>query len=153
MARGISTVHLIGNLGHDPSIKDVSGAKVAEFSLAVNRGKRGEEHTDWYRLSLWRGLADIAEQYLGKGSPVYVEGELTLRAYTGRDGKERTSADVNVSRLAMLGSAEDRARGPQEAPGAANGSAGGDTTPPPREEGDPGPSREPGDDVADDLPF
>jgi single-strand DNA-binding protein len=108
MARGEATVHLIGNLGHKPSIKDAKGVKVAEVSLAVNRGKRGEEHTDWFRLSLWRGLADVAEQYLDKGSPVYVSGELSLREYTGRDGKERTSAEVNVQRLVMLGDGSKR---------------------------------------------
>jgi single-strand DNA-binding protein len=157
MAYGIASIHLVGNLGHAPSLKEVNGAKVAEFSLAVNRGRKGEEKTDWYRLTLWRGLAEIAEKYLAKGSPIYAEGELALREYQGRDGTTKFAADVNVSRLAMLGSkpdgepGQDRTRDPQEAPGSTNGTHSSEQ-PASGADGDPGPSRAPGEDD-DDLPF
>ena len=104
----MNKVILIGRLGKDPELQVTpDGTPVTKFSLAVNRysktgsGERKEE-TDWYNISAWRGLAEIAEKYLHKGSKVYIEGRLQQRKYTGNDGIQRTSIDVTVTEMEML---------------------------------------------------
>lgn len=99
---------LIGNLGKDPELQVTNeGTPVTKFSLAVNRnvktstGERKEE-TDWFNIVTWRQLAEICERYLHKGSKVYVEGRLTMRKYTDKNGIERTSVEVIASDMEML---------------------------------------------------
>lgn len=109
MARGYSRVILVGNLGADPDMKYLqSGDAVTNFSLAVNRRRRGSDgnqvdETDWYRINCFRRNAEIADQYLHKGSKVMVDGQLSIRQYTGNDGTERTSVEVTCDNLVMLG--------------------------------------------------
>ena len=104
----MNKIILIGRLGKDPELQVTpDGTPVTKFSLAVNRysksgsGERKEE-TDWYNVSAWRGLAEISEKYLHKGSKVYIEGRLSQRKYTGNDGIQRTSIDVTVTEMEML---------------------------------------------------
>ena len=84
---GVNKVILVGNLGKDPEVRHLeNGATVANFSLATtesykdrNTGERRDQ-TEWHNVVLWRGLADIAEKYLKKGSPVYIEGKSRTRS-------------------------------------------------------------------------
>lgn len=104
----MNKIILIGRLGKDPELSVTpDGTPVTKFSLAVNRysksssGERKEE-TDWYNVSAWRNQAEVAEKYLHKGSKVYIEGRLSQRKYTDRDGIQRTSIDVTVTDLELL---------------------------------------------------
>ncbi|HEX7103952.1 MAG TPA: single-stranded DNA-binding protein [Nitrolancea sp.] len=108
MSRGLNKIILIGNLGRDPEMRFTpSGKPVTDFSLAVSRRRRspdGEfvDETEWFRINCWDRLAEIADQYLSKGSKVYVEGRIHLHRYTGNDGQERASLDVTATELMML---------------------------------------------------
>lgn len=114
MSRGFSRVILVGNLGRDPEMRYLpSGDPVVNFTMAVNRRRRGQDgnwqdETDWYRVNCFRRNAEIADQYLRKGSQVLVEGQLQIRQYTGNDGVERTSVEVNCDNFTMLGSRDDQ---------------------------------------------
>lgn len=104
---------LVGNLGRDPEMRYLpSGDPVVNFTIAVNRRRRGQDgnwmdETDWYRVNCFRRNAEIADQYLRRGTKVLVEGQLQIRQYTGNDGVERTSVEVNCDNFTMLGSRED----------------------------------------------
>ncbi len=108
MSRGLNKIMLIGNLGRDPEMRFTpSGSPVTEFTLAVNRRYRssnGEQmdETEWFRIICWNKLAEIADQYLSKGTQVYVDGRFHSRKYTGNDGTERTSNEVTVNELIIL---------------------------------------------------
>jgi single-strand DNA-binding protein len=104
----LNKIMLIGNLGKDPEMNVTSdGTPFTKFTLAVNRrtksssGERHEE-TDWFNIVAWRQLAEICNTYLHKGSKVYIEGRLTQRKYTDKNGVERTSVDVIASEMEML---------------------------------------------------
>ena len=106
----LNKIMLIGNLGRDPELQVTSdGTPVTKFSLAVNRysksstGERREE-TEWFNIVAWRQLAEICERYLHKGSKVYIEGRLTQRKYTDREGVQRTAVDVIANDMQMLDS-------------------------------------------------
>lgn len=109
----LNKVELIGNLGADPDIKHLpDGGQIANLRLATSERWRdkttGEpvERTEWHRVSLFGKLAEIAGQYLGKGSKVYVEGQLRTRKWQAQDGTDRYSTEVVLSgfggRLIML---------------------------------------------------
>lgn len=108
MSRGLNKIMLIGNLGRDPEMRFTpSGKPVTDFSLAVSRRHRSPEgetidETEWFRINCWDRLAEIADQYLTKGSKIYVEGRVHLHRYTGNDGQERSSLDVTATELMML---------------------------------------------------
>jgi single-strand DNA-binding protein len=129
MVRGLSKIIVIGNLGGDPEMRYTSnGDPVTGFSVAVNRNFRtrdGEnrEETEWFRVSAWGRLAEVSNQYLTKGSAVYVEGRFSSRRYTGNDGQERTSNDIRASEVVFLprGDADGDGGG-----GAYRGNRGGD---------------------------
>ena len=112
MATGVNKVILIGNLGRDPEIQRLeSGVKKAAFSLAtteVYKNKEGEkvEHTEWHNIVLWRGLADVAENYLKKGSTIYLEGRIRKREYVDKDGVKRYITDILGDVMNMLGKKE-----------------------------------------------
>lgn len=102
MSRDLSKAYLVGNVGGDPETRTVGdGTKVASFSLAVNRKRGQEEHTDWYRVSAWRGLADVVERYVRKGSRVMVDGPLSIRQYES-NGKQGTSVELDARDLVLL---------------------------------------------------
>ena len=108
MANGVNKVILIGNLGKDPEITRLeSGVKKASFSLAtteVYRNKEGEKvsHTEWHNIVLWRGLAEVAENYLKKGNTVFVEGRIRRREYEDKDGIKRYVTDILGDNMTML---------------------------------------------------
>jgi len=104
----LNKIMLIGNLGRDPEMNVTGdGTPFTRFSLAVSRsyksntGERREE-TEWFNIVAWRQLAETCNTYLHKGSKVYIEGRLTQRKYTDKNGVERTSVDVIASDMEML---------------------------------------------------
>jgi single-strand DNA-binding protein len=108
MSRGLNKVQIIGNLGRDPEMKYTnSGQPVAQFTVAVNRNRKGPdgqatEETEWFRIVAWEKLAETCNEYLRKGSKVYIEGRLQSRKFTGNDGQERTSVEIVASEMLML---------------------------------------------------
>ena len=102
----LNKIMLIGNLGRDPELNVTSdGTPVTKFSLAVSRKlSNGEKETEWFNIVAWRQLAEICERYLHKGSKVYIEGRLTQRKYTDREGVQRTAVDVIANDMRMLDS-------------------------------------------------
>lgn len=107
----LNKIMLIGHLGKDPDFNVTpDGIPVAKFSLAVSRfgsknssGERTKE-TDWFNIVAWRQLAEICEKYLHKGSKVYIEGRLSVRKYTDKEGIQRTAVDVIANDMQMLDS-------------------------------------------------
>ena len=104
-----NSVHLIGNLGMDPEVKEVGkDRKMARFSLATSESHRNEKgekvtETQWHNLIIWGPLANIAEKYLKKGKQIAVEGKLENRHYDDKDGIRKYYTQVNVNDLVMLG--------------------------------------------------
>lgn len=105
----LNKIMLIGNLGRDPELSYTpSGKAVTKFSLAVSRrmpdretGERREE-TTWFNIVAWERLAETMNQYLHKGEKVYIEGRMTSRKYTNKDGVEVTAWDVTATDMQML---------------------------------------------------
>ena len=119
---GINKVILVGNLGTKPEVKYASnGNAITNLSVATSESwtdkstGQKQEKTEWHRVSLFGKLAEIAGQYLDKGSKVYVEGKLQTRKYTDKDGIERWTTDVVVSgfngTLQMLDRRDDSSSG------------------------------------------
>src|SRR6058998_1110082 len=106
----LNKIMLIGNLGKDPEMNYTPGGlAITKFSLAVSRNKKtstGErqEETDWFNIVAMDKRAEICNQYLHKGSKVYIEGRLTQRKYTDKNGIERTSVEVQATDMEMLDS-------------------------------------------------
>ena len=104
----LNKVILIGNLGRDPEVRYLpSGDAVANFSIATSenwkdRNGQRQERTEWHNISMFGRLAEIAGQYLKKGSKVYIEGRIQSRKYTGKDGIERTAYDIVANEMKML---------------------------------------------------
>ena len=109
MAGSFEQLIIIGNVGNDAEKRFTNnGTPVATFSLAVtSRWKDGttnepRERTRWYRVSCWRGLADVVEQYVKKGMSVMVSGTVDANAYMGNDGQPRASLDVTAQNVQFL---------------------------------------------------
>ena len=102
-------VQLIGNLGNNPEIRTLDGGKkMARFSVATNetyRSAKGEKvtETQWHNLIAWGKVAEIAEQFLSKGSEVAIEGKLVNRNYTDKDGIKRYVTEIQVNEVLLLG--------------------------------------------------
>jgi single-strand DNA-binding protein len=110
MARGINKVILIGNLGADPETRAMpSGTTVANLRVATSESWRDkqtgeqQERTEWHRVALFGRLAEIAGEYLRKGSQVYIEGSLRTRKWQDKQGNERYSTEIVGNELQMLG--------------------------------------------------
>jgi single-strand DNA-binding protein len=110
MARGINKVILIGNLGADPETRAMpSGTTVANLRIATSESWRDkqsgeqQERTEWHRVALFGRLAEIAGEYLRKGSQVYIEGSLRTRKWQDKQGNERYSTEIIGNELQMLG--------------------------------------------------
>jgi len=104
----INKVTLIGNLGQDPEVRTLeNGTQVGRFSLATSdayKDKNGDwqNQTDWHNIVVWRDLAERALTQLKKGSMVYVEGKISNRKYTDKDGVEKTVCDIVASTFRLL---------------------------------------------------
>ncbi len=111
--RDINKVILIGRLGKDPEVVNFeSGTKKTSFSLATgesytNRNGERVDNTEWHNIVMWRRLAEIGEQYLKKGDPVYIEGRLRTRSYDDKEGNKKYITEIEVDNLSMLGSRND----------------------------------------------
>jgi single-strand DNA-binding protein len=110
MARGVNKVILIGNLGADPETRAMpSGSTVANLRIATSESWRDktsgeqQERTEWHRVALFGRLAEIASEYLRKGSQVYIEGSLRTRKWQDKQGQERYSTEIVGNELQMLG--------------------------------------------------
>jgi single-strand DNA-binding protein len=152
----INKVILIGNLGRDPEVRYMpSGDAVANITIATTetwKDKAGEkqEQTEWHRVAMFGKTAEIAGEYLKKGSQVYIEGKLQTRKWTDKEGQERYTTEIRADRMQMLGSrsggsermappeddAPPRSSGPAPAKKAAGAGKGGNF-----------------DDLEDDIPF
>jgi len=159
MARGVNKVILLGNLGADPETRyTASGSAVTNIRLATTDAWRDrqsgeqQERTEWHRVVFFGRLAEIASEYLRKGSQCYVEGQIRTNKWQGQDGQDRYTTEIIASNMQLLGSrgggaggAAPRGRGDE------SGSAwpaGGSTSAPPAA------SRSgPSDDFDDDIPF
>ncbi len=106
----VNKVILIGNLGADPEVRYLpSGDAVTNIRIATTdtwKDKSGDkqEHTEWHRIAFFGKLAEIAGEYLKKGSPVYVEGRIRTRKWQDKDGQERFSTEIVADRMQLLGS-------------------------------------------------
>ncbi len=106
--RGVNRVMLIGNLGKDPDVQYLEGnIGVAKFPLATtetfkDRSGKLVSQTEWHTVVLWRGLAELAQKYLHKGSLVYIEGRLRTRSWEDRDAHRKFATEVVGDNLIML---------------------------------------------------
>ena len=102
-------VQLIGNLGNKPEIRSLeSGKKVARFSMATNevyRSQKGDKvtETQWHNLIAWGKVAELAEKFLEKGTEIMIEGKLTNRNYTDKEGIKRYVTEIQVNEILLLG--------------------------------------------------
>jgi single-strand DNA-binding protein len=110
MARGVNKVILVGNLGADPEVKYMpNGNAVANITLATSETwkdkQTGEskEKTEWHRVVFFRRLAEIAGEYLKKGSQVYIEGKLQTRKWQDKNGNDRYTTEIIANEMQMLG--------------------------------------------------
>ena len=153
MARGINKAIIVGTLGKDPEIKyTAGGSAVANISVATNESWKdkntGEnvERTEWHRIVMFGKLAEIAGQYLKKGSQVYFEGKIQTRKWQDQQGQDRYSTEIVANEMQMLGgraeaggSSDFNAQPRQQQPAASNPSSQFDSTS--------------ADDGFDDIPF
>lgn len=123
----LNKVILIGNVGRDPEVRYVTdNVPVASFTVATTKrgyktqdGKEVPEKTEWHNIVLWRGLAKVAEQYVKKGTQVYIEGELQTRSWE-KDGVKHYTTEIIASDMQLLGRRSDNAgSAPVAAPAAA----------------------------------
>lgn len=150
----LNKVMLIGNLGRDPEIRYMpSGDAIATLNLATtdnwkDKGGEKQERTEWHRVVMFGKQAEIAGEYLKKGSQIYIEGRLQTRKWTDKSNVERYTTEIVADRMQMLGGR--------------SGSSGGGSYEPPTDQGSdyPGnPSAKPAasntgfDDMEDDIPF
>lgn len=110
MARGINKVILVGNLGNDPEVRySQSGTAMTSISVATSESWKDktsgeqQERTEWHRVKFFGRLAEIAGEYLKKGSQVYIEGKLRTDKYTDKAGVEKYSTDIIADEMQMLG--------------------------------------------------
>ena len=153
MARGINKVIIVGNLGQDPDTRYMpSGSAVTNMTVATNESwkdkQTGEQkdRTEWHKVAMFNRLAEIAAEYLRKGSQVYIEGKLRTRKWQDRDGNDRYTTEIVANEMQMLGGRggggggfEPAGSDTQSAPAAATASA--------------APAEAPMDDFDDDIPF
>ena len=144
----LNKVILIGNLGRDPEVRYMpNGEAVCNFSIATDetwKDQHGQkqERTEWHAITLYRRMAEVAGQYLKKGSQVYIEGRIQSRKYTDKNGIERTAYEIIGNEMKMLGG---KAEGSSESANTAEPPA------PPRRQAPAAPAQ-PVDDI-DEIPF
>jgi len=134
----LNKVVLIGRLGRDPETRYMpNGEAVCNFSVATSESWKDsngqkQERSEWHNVTMYRKLAEIAGQYLTKGSQVYLEGKIQSRKYTDKNGVERTAYEIIANEMKMLGG---NSQATQEQPKYPQGNA------------------KPADDISDDVPF
>ena len=128
MARGVNKVILVGNLGKDPETRYMpSGSAVTNLTLATSESWKDkqtgdqQERTEWHKIAMFGRLAEIAAEYLRKGSQVYIEGKLRTRKWQDKEGKDRYTTEIVADEMQMLGSKGGGAGAGAGAPAAAGG--------------------------------
>ncbi len=155
----INKAILVGNVGADPEVRTLeNGVKVCRVRLATTERVRKDEgwgdHTEWHNVVLWRGLADVADRYVRKGSQIYVEGPLRSNEWTDKDGNRRVTIEIVATDMKLLGRRSD---GGSSAPSTGAATTYTPSTPQPVAQPAPQPAAQPA--VApnipdeDDLPF
>lgn len=160
----VNKVILVGNCGRDPEIRYLpSGQAVANVTLATSSRRKdrnsGEfvEDTQWHRVTFFDRLAEVVGEYVKKGTPIYVEGRLSYRKYTDKDGIEKSATDIIASEMQLLGGrqggGDEGGGGGYGRPAAAPRAAAPAARPAPAPA--PAPARQPSgfDDMDDDIPF
>jgi single-strand DNA-binding protein len=153
MARGINKVIIVGNLGGDPETRYMpSGSAVTNLTVATNESWKdkatGEQkdRTEWHKVAMFNRLAEVAAEYLRKGSQVYIEGKLRTRKWQDKSGQDRWTTEIVADEMQMLGGR-----------GGSGGGGGGGGSAPMNAPSDSGPASappQPGpDDFDDDIPF
>ena len=139
MARGINKVILIGNLGTDPEVRYMpQGGAVANLTVATSESwtdkatNEKKEQTEWHRVVIYQRLAEIAGEYLRKGSKVYIEGKLKTRKWQDKAGVERYTTEIIANELQML---DGRGDGQQQGGGMGGGQQGGYQKPAQQQQG------------------
>lgn len=142
----LNKVILIGRLGRDPEVRYMpNGEAVCNFSVATSESWKDsngqkQERSEWHNVTMYRKLAEIAGQYLTKGSQVYLEGKIQSRKYQGKDGIERTAYEIIANEMKMLGGGNDSGQQSNQTPSQ------------PRRQAPATPAA-PVEDVDDDIPF
>lgn len=149
-SRGVNKMILLGNLGKDPEVRYTqNGGAIANLTITTSESWRdkqsGEqkEKTEWHRVVLFGKLAEVAGEYLRKGSQVYIEGKLTTRKWEDQAGVERYTTEIHVNVggvLQMIGSKQEASQS-------------GNQQSPPKQQNKPQPSNEPPMNFDDDIPF
>ncbi|MGD2170695.1 MAG: single-stranded DNA-binding protein [Gammaproteobacteria bacterium] len=146
MARGVNKAIIVGTLGQDPEVRyTASGSAVANLSVATNETWKdrqtgeAQERTEWHRIVMFGKLAEIAQQYLKKGSQAYFEGRIQTRKWQDQSGNDRYSTEIVANEMQMLGGRGGGGGAPAE--------SGGQSQPKPARE------TAPIDDGFDDIPF
>jgi single-strand DNA-binding protein len=131
---GVNKVILLGHLGRDPEIRYMpDGTAVANMTIATSesykdRDGNRQERTEWHRVALYARTAEVAGEYLRKGSQVFIEGRIRTRKWTDKDGQERYSTEIVGDRLQLIGGRRDTLEGGNPAPHHGGG-GGGDMGP------------------------
>lgn len=119
---GLNKVMLIGNVGKDPEVKYLEGGvAVAKFPLATSesyKDKTGNrvEQTEWHNIVMWRGLAEVAEKYVKKGTQLFVEGKIRSRQYEDKDKNKKYFTEIVVDNFTLLGRKDDAGKSGSGAP-------------------------------------
>lgn len=110
----VNKVILVGNVGLDPEVRTLEGgAKVARVRLATTerlfdrQANETKEHTEWHTITLWRGLADVVDRYVRKGSQIYIEGRLRTREWMDKDNNKRYTTEILADTMNLLGRRSD----------------------------------------------
>lgn len=123
-------VSLIGNLGRDPETRDFDDNSVTSFPIAVNIKQKGKDDTaNWYDISVWGKRGKVCEEYLSKGSQVYIEGTLKMETYQDKEGKDRTSLRVTATEVQFLSGGGSAQSGTKESKTKGDVMAGSDDLP------------------------
>jgi single-strand DNA-binding protein len=165
MARGVNKVILVGNLGQEPDVRYMpSGSAVTNISVATNESWKDKEtgeqvdRTEWHRVAMFNRLAEIAGEYLHKGSQVYIEGRIRTRKWQDKEGQDRFTTEIVADQMQMLGG---RGGGDQDSydqtsrptSGKSSGPAAAAKSPSGPPSGPPSGSSRPEPEFDDDIPF
>ena len=162
----VNKVILVGNVGLDPEVRTLEGgAKVARIRLATTErlydraSNETKEHTEWHTITLWRGLADVVDRYVRKGTQLYIEGRLRTREWMDKDNNKRYTTEILADTMNLLGRRSDNPASDGSAPayggaqGVPSGQQGGYAAPRPAAAPQPQPQPTVPADDPDDLPF
>ena len=150
MARGVNKAIIVGTLGQDPEIRYTgSGSAVANLRVATNESWKDkntgeqQERTEWHSIVMWGRLAEIAQQYLKKGSQAYFEGRIQTRKWQDQSGNDRYSTEIVANEMQMLGGRGGGGGAPMDQPGGGKSQSSSSAAP----------ETAPMDDGFDDIPF